>query len=78
MPLSGTPQAGIENGGSSRWWDLYRRILDAGKSVQVVGAKSEEVVPLLDAIGGKGVYIITQFKNEQEAEELLAKVEPYR
>lgn len=73
-----TPQAGIEPGGSPRWYDLYRRILDAGKSLQAVQVKPEEVVPLLDAIGGKGVYIMTKFQNEREAEELLAKVEQYR
>ncbi len=31
-----TPQAGIEPGGNRRWHDLYRRILAAGKSVQVL------------------------------------------
>ena len=73
-----TPQAGLEGGGSPRWWDIYRRILDAGKSVQAIEVKLDEVIPLLDAIGGKGVYIGTYFQNEREAEELLAKVEQFR
>ena len=38
---------------------MYRRILDAGKSVQAVGVKPEEVVPLLDAVGGEGMYVMT-------------------
>ena len=34
-----TPQAGIEGGGSPRWYDLYRRILAGGKGVQAVGVQ---------------------------------------
>jgi hypothetical protein len=73
-----TPQAGIETGGSPRWYDLYRRILTAGKSVQAVNVEPGEILPLLDAIGGRGVYLITQFGSEREAEEMADKVEPYR
>ena len=72
-----TPQAGIETGGNKRWYDLYRRILAAGKSVQVVNVEPEEVVPLLDAIGDQGVYILIQFKNEHEVEQVLTTVDGY-
>ncbi|HVM62645.1 MAG TPA: hypothetical protein VMV72_17420 [Verrucomicrobiae bacterium] len=69
-----TPQAGIETGGHKRWYELYRRILAAGKSVQVVNVEPDEVNPLLDAIGTKGVYILIQFRDEREAEQVLARV----
>ena len=72
-----TPQAGLETGGNKRWYDLYRRILSAGKSVQVVNVEPGEVVPLLDAIGNRGVYILIQFKNEQEVGQVLKRVESY-
>ncbi len=72
-----TPQAGIEPGGNRRWYDLYRRILKAGKSVQVVGVEHDDVIPLLDAIGPKGVYIMTTFAGEQDAERLLQRVSAY-
>lgn len=72
-----TPQAGIETGGHPRWYDLYRRVVSAGKSVQVVNVEHDEVVPLLDAIGPKGVYILTTFKDERDAEQLLKRVETY-
>lgn len=72
-----TPQAGIETGGNKRWYDLYRRILSAGKSVQVVNVEPDEVVPLLDGIGNKGVYILIQFKDEREAEQVRKSVEGY-
>ena len=57
---------------------LYQRILDAGKSVQIVGVTLEEVIPLLDKIGGKGVYIMTSYADERSFETLLEKVEQYR
>ena len=72
-----TPQAGIETGGHRRWHDLYRRILAAGKSVQVVNVERNEVLPLLDAIGPRGVYLLIQFKDEREAEQVARMVEPY-
>jgi hypothetical protein len=72
-----TPQAGIETGGHPRWYDLYRRILSAGKSVQVVNVEPHELQPLLDAIGPKGVYMLIQFKDEREAEQVAKTVESY-
>ena len=73
-----TPQAGIEPGGHRRWYDLYRRILSAGKSVQVVGVEHDDVVPLLDAIGSDGVYIMTTFTGEEDAVRLLDRIASYR
>lgn len=73
-----TPQAGIEGGGNPRWFEMYKRILDAGKSVQIFGVGKDEILPLLDAIGGKGVYILTHFSSAREAEALMNKVDPYR
>lgn len=72
-----TPQAGIEEGGHPRWYDMYRRILKAGKSVQVVGVSHDQVLPLLDAIGHEGVYILTTFTSEKDAEALMKRVGDY-
>jgi hypothetical protein len=72
-----TPQAGIETGGHARWHVMYRRILAAGKGVQVVNVEPAELLPLLDAIGRKGVYVMIQFKDEREAEQVLARVGDY-
>ncbi|MCA1809099.1 MAG: hypothetical protein ABR497_08940 [Kiritimatiellia bacterium] len=73
-----TPQAGIEGGGHPRWFEMYRSILAAGKSVQVVGVGKNEVLPLLDGIGGKGVYVMTRFAAAGEAEALMTKTQQYR
>ena len=73
-----TPQAGRPGGGDPAWYEMYRRILAAGKSVQAIGVKPEEVIPLLDAIGGRGVYIMTETDTEAEARALVEAVEAYR
>lgn len=72
-----TPQAGIETGGNKRWYEMYRRILAAGKSIQVVNVELDEVRPLLDAVGPKGVYMLIQFKDQWEADEVQKIVGEY-
>ena len=73
-----TPQAGIEGAGNPRWFEMYNKILEAGKSVQLVDVDREEIIPLLDAIGGKGVYVMTSFPSPNEAEAMMSKVAQYR
>ena len=73
-----TPQAGIESGGSPRWYDLYRRILRAGKSVQAVDVLPREVIPLLDAIGTKGVYVMIDCQTEDELEDGVKRARAHR
>ena len=73
-----TPQAGIETGGNPRWYDMYRKILEAGKSIQVLDVAKDEIIPLLDAVGSKGVYIMTRFTNAAEAQEIETIVDKYR
>lgn len=73
-----TPDPNVPGGGDSHWYEMYSRIINAGKSVQVIDVHPEQVIPLLDAIGGKGVYISTIPLSEQELESLAKEVEPYR
>jgi hypothetical protein len=73
-----TPNAKLPLGGDPQWFDLYRRILEAGKSVQVYLVWPHEIVPVLDAIGGEGVYILGLFQNMAEVETVARQVEPYR
>ena len=75
-----TPETGIEGGGDPPWHDLYRKILDAGKSVQAIDVGRDQILPLLDAVGGKGMHIATDFAidSERDAEALAIHVEPYR
>ncbi len=72
-----TPNANEPLGGDPKWFDLYKRILDAGKSVQAYMVWAHEIVPLLNEIGGKGVYILALFNNEREVESTLKAVEQF-
>lgn len=73
-----TPGVGEPQGGSPKWYDLYRRILDGGKSVLACWVTLEELRPLLDHIGSEGVHLEMDFHNEQEVEEAMRIVEEYQ
>ncbi len=73
-----TPQSGIEPGTHERWFPLYKRILDAGKSVQIMCGGVMEIEPVLKAIGGKGVYFLGSFRNQQEAEQAALLADKWR
>ncbi|MCC6679681.1 MAG: hypothetical protein IT445_02155 [Phycisphaeraceae bacterium] len=67
-----------EGGGHPKWYDLYRRILKAGKSVQAIRVQHDQVIPLLDAVGSRGMYIWASAPDEQTAREIAEKAESYR
>ena len=73
-----TPNPELPLGGNPRWYDLYRRILGAGKSVQAWLVWPHEIVPLLDAVGGKGMYILGLFTKQGQVESVLKNVEQFR
>ena len=73
-----TPGVGQPQGGSPKWYSLYRQILDAGKSIMACWVTLDELRPLLDNIGGEGVHIEMDFHNEQEVEQALRIVEEYQ
>lgn len=64
-------------GGNARWYDLHRRILEAGRSVQAIDLRTD-ILPLLDAVQGKGMHIIADIKTEMEWEKINRLIEPYR
>jgi len=63
-------------GGDPAWWAMYKKILAAGKSVHVT-CKVEQVLPLLDAIGPKGVFVNVGAADEATARGLEEKVAGY-
>lgn len=67
-----------DSGGNPKWHDLYRRILKAGKSVQAIGVKYDEVIPLLDAVGAQGMYIVTTAETPEAADQLAERADAYR
>lgn len=73
-----TPQAGLPGGGDPMWYDLYRKILKEGKSLQVIFLKPQDVEPLLHAIGINGVYLHMEVDSEEDAKEVMRVVEKFR
>lgn len=73
-----TPGVGEPQGGDPKWYDLYKRILAGGKSIQANWVTLEELQPLLDNIGADGLLLSMDFHNEKEVEQALKIVEKYR
>ena len=72
-----TPGVGEPQGGSPKWYDLYKKILAGGKSIMACWVTLDELRPLLDNIGGDGIHVEMDFHNEQEVEQALRIVEEY-
>lgn len=73
-----TPGVGEPQGGSPKWYDLYKKILSHGKSIMACWVTLDELRPLLDNIGGDGVHIEMDFHNEREVEQAIRIVEEYQ
>lgn len=73
-----TPGVGEPQGGSPKWYDLYKKILAGGKSIMACWVTLDELRPLLDNIGGDGVHLEMDFHNEQEVEQALRIIEEYQ
>lgn len=73
-----TPDPLSPSGGDSTWHEMYKRIVDAGKSVQVLGVEEDELKPLLDTVGTAGVYAMVSLNDEAQVERVAAILEEYR
>ena len=72
-----TPGVGEPQGGSPKWYDLYKKILAGGKSVMACWVTLDELKPLLDHIGVDGIHLEMDFHNEKEVEQAMRIVEEY-
>jgi len=72
-----SPDPQVPSCADRRWWDMYRRIRAAGKSVQAINLQVHEVAPLLDGAGPEGMYLLVDVKDWREAEELEKVVARY-
>ena len=68
----------VPGGGSPRWYDMYRRILKAGKSVQVVNVQVDELEPLLDAVGPSGLYLMVDADTHAKVDQVLTVAQRFR
>jgi len=73
-----TPGYGEPQGGDPHWYDLYKRILAAGKSVMPCWVTVDELQPLLDNVGNQGLNLLMDFKTEKDIEAALKITDRYR
>lgn len=73
-----TPGEGEVQGGNPKWYDLYKKILNAGKSIMPCWVEVNELQPLLDNVGNEGLNILMHFKTEKDIEEAMKIADKYR
>ena len=71
-----TPQAGEPGGTDPRWYPLYRKILESGKSLQVLVDSPSRIADLLNAVGTEGIYLLGT-GDEASSERLKTKITPF-
>jgi histidinol dehydrogenase len=67
---------GAGNGPAGRWIDVYRKIIAAGKGVQVLADDAADALAVLRAVGPEGVWLQVgePFENRRAAESFLNDV----
>ena len=73
-----TPGAGQPQGGDPAWFDLYRRIRSAGKSIMATWVEVDELAPLLDAVGPAGTSVLVHARSERDIEAAIRIADRYR
>jgi hypothetical protein len=73
-----TPGAGQPQGGDVAWFDLYRQVRAAGKSVMATWVETDELAPLLDAVGPDGMHVLVNVRSPSDIDAALAIAERYR
>ncbi len=73
-----TPGVGEPQGGNAKWYDLYRRIKNGGKSIMASWVELDELEPLLDNVGPDGLCLMMNFRTEAEIEKALIISEKYK
>lgn len=73
-----TPGAGQPHAADPQWYPLYRKVLNSGKGVLVLGVPPESVQPLVEAIGTRGVLVSTSTRSVEEADALVQQSRRWR
>jgi len=72
-----TAEPSVPDGADPHWYPAYRKILDAGKSIEIADIHAHQVIPVLDAIGAKGLYFLIHQPDRQTFEKLMRDVQKY-
>lgn len=68
------PGAGNPGTGSPRWFDLYKRIQEAGKVLVLQGMDKKDVKGVMEALDPHGLFIGTSCESEDGAKALVRQV----
>lgn len=66
-----TPTVATEPPTHERWWPLYKRIRDAGKSVMILGGTPQQAKALVEEFGPEGFDIVLGAASEEEADAIV-------
>lgn len=68
---------GPAHGPARRWIEIYRRVLASGRAVQVMARDARDALDVLEALGGRGVWLDVEevFASVDEATRFLREVE---
>ncbi|MGC9449946.1 MAG: hypothetical protein ACP5I4_00745 [Oceanipulchritudo sp.] len=71
---------GAGKGPATRWLDVYRKCLEAGKAIQVLAETPQDLLALARELGSSGVWITLtrDLASVEQAEDLLRSVEAGR
>jgi len=72
------PGAGQAGTGSPKWFPLYKRIQEQGKLLVLPVMDKRDVLNVVKNLSPKGLLIQTECDSEEEAKDLIEKVERYR
>lgn len=70
-----TPDPSSPKGSDPYWFEMYRKIINAGKSVQIVNVEQSDIENILNGVGTNGVYILGEFKSTLQANETQKMLE---
>lgn len=73
-----TPGINQPQGGDPCWYELYKRIRAAGKSIMPCWVEVNELQPLLDSVGPEGVNLLMHFTSERDIDEAMKIAEWYQ
>ena len=73
-----TPGVGQPQGGDPTWFEMYRKIRAANKSVMASLVEVDELEALLDAVGPQGRHVLMEFRAPSDIDRTLEIVERYR
>lgn len=68
----------VDGTGHEKWIPLFQKIQASGKSIVLTQVPARHLNKLFDNLSPKGIFISTQCDNEQEAKDILKRVEKWK